>query len=96
MRYCRRRRCVCAVDSVGECEGTGDDSRVRPRPWPPIADPDVARSKRGKVGEVVREFVADEIAATLSISPGAAKFRVNLATTLAGPCRATAAALEAG
>src|SRR5450631_2483837 len=66
------------------------------RPWPPIADPDVARSKRGKLGEVVREFVADEIAAALSISPGAARFRVKLATTLAGSCRATAAALAAG
>jgi Domain of unknown function (DUF222) len=70
------------------------------RPWPPIADPDAARAKRGRLGEVVREFVdtevAGELAGELAISPGAAVFRVNLAIDLADRCRATAAALEAG
>jgi hypothetical protein len=66
------------------------------RPWLVGVSADEARARRGKPGHVEREFVVDEIAARLSLSPGAATFRVSLAANLAGTMTATAAALACG
>jgi hypothetical protein len=66
------------------------------RPWTRRLDPDAARAKRGPLGSVRREYAHDEIAARLSISPGAAGFRLALAVDLAHPLTATGAALAAG
>src|SRR5665213_29501 len=49
------------------------------RPWSAGLSADEARARRGAPGRVEREFVEDEIAARLSLSPGAAAFRVSLA-----------------
>jgi hypothetical protein len=57
---------------------------------------DVARAKRGPLGSVRRSNPDDEIAARLSISSGSAGFRLGLALDLAGPLKATGAALAAG
>jgi hypothetical protein len=66
------------------------------RPWLVGVSANEARARRGKPGQVEREFVVDEIAARLSLSPGAATFRVSLAANLAGTMTATAAALASG
>ena len=66
------------------------------RPWSPGLSVDAARAKYGKLGSANREFVDDEIAARLCVSSTSAGFKLNLASSLAAPFTATAAALEAG
>jgi hypothetical protein len=58
--------------------------------------PEVARAKWGPLGTVRRDHADDEIGARLSITSGSAEFRLGLALDLAGPLKATAAALAAG